>query len=127
MLEYSGEFTIKGNTPSKKNSRRSFVKNGRMINIPSERYEQWHELASWQLKALKIPKLRPPYEISMTFYFKDRRRKDLDNAQSSVLDLLQDCEVIEDDDAKLLTHIESWYGGVDKDNPRVEVQIRSGD
>ena len=122
-LVVSTTFLIEGNTPSKKNQRQMFVKNGRMINIPSKRYKEWHDQAMWQLKGVK--KLKPPYEITTVFWFKDKRRKDLDNAQSSVLDLLQDVGIIEDDDAKLLTKITAVYGGVSKDAPRVKVEIKS--
>lgn len=116
-------FFIEGSTPSKKNSRQCFVKNGRMINIPSKRYKEWHDQAMWQLKGVK--RLNPPYELLCVFYFKDRRPRDLDNALASVCDLLKDAEIIQDDDAKLLTKITAVYGGVSKNSPRVKVEIHS--
>lgn len=120
----STTFFIEGQVAPKKNERQVFVKNGRLINIPSKRYKKWHDQAMWQLKGIK--KFNPLYEIVMTFWFKDKRRRDLDNVQSSVLDLLQDAGVIEDDDAKLLTKITAIYGGVSKEAPRVKVEIHSG-
>ena len=119
----STTFFIEGQVVPKKNQRQVFVKGGRLMNIPSKRYKEWHDQAMWQLKGVRS--FNPPYEIIMTFWFKDKRRRDLDNVQASVLDLLQDAEIIKDDDAKLLTRITAIYGGVSKEAPRVKIEIRS--
>lgn len=117
----STTFILPGSVPSKKNQRQTFYKNGRIINIPSKRYQEWHDEAMKMLEG--FGSLKPPYEITMVFWFENKRRKDLDNAMASVLDLLQDAEIIEDDDAKLLTKITGVYRGVSKDAPRVKVDI----
>ena len=119
----SATFIIEGSVPSKKNQRQTFVKNGRIINIPSKRYKEWHDQAMWQLKGSK--KLKPPYEITMVFWMKDNRRTDLDNKVGSVLDLLQDVGIIEDDCWQKLTSIKAVAGGISKNAPRVKVEIRS--
>ena len=119
----SSTFFIEGQVVPKKNQRQVFVKGGRLINIPSKRYKEWHDQAMGQLKGTR--RFNPPYEIIMTFWFKDKRRRDLDNVQASVLDLLQDAEIIKDDDAKLLTRITAIYGGVSKEAPRVKIEIHS--
>lgn len=116
-------FFIEGNCPSKKNSRRVFARKGKIINIPSERYQQWHNNAMGQLEG--FGNLKPPYEIIMTFWMKDNRRADLDNKMASVLDLLQDAEIIEDDCWQKLTSIKANVGGIDKHAPRVKVEIHS--
>lgn len=87
-------FILEGSVPSKKNQRMTFYKNGRVINIPSKKYQDWHEMCEKQLKALKAPSMNPPYEITLCFWMKDNRRTDLDNKVGSVLDLLQDAGVI---------------------------------
>lgn len=117
----STTFIIEGSTPSKKNQRQVFVKNGRVINIPSKRYKEWHDQAMWQLKGFK--KLKPPYEVVMTFWMKDNRRADLDNKMASVLDLLQDAGIIVDDNWQNLTSIKAKAGGISKDAPRVKVEL----
>ena len=119
----SATFILEGQVAPKKNSRQLFVKNGRMINIPSKRYKAWHDDVMMQLKGVRS--FNPPYEIIMTFWFKDKRRKDLDNSLASVLDLLQDAQIIQDDDAKLLPRITAIYGGVSKECPRVKVELHS--
>lgn len=117
----STTFIIEGQVPAKKNSRQCFVKNGRMINIPSQRYKDWHTQAMAQLNG--FGSLKPPYELVCKFYFKDKRPRDLDNALASVCDLLQDAGIIENDDAKLLTKVTAIYGGVSKEAPRVKVEL----
>ena len=117
----STTFIIEGQVPAKKNSRQCFVRNGRMINIPSQRYKEWHDQAMLQLKGLST--FKPPYELVCVFYFRDRRPRDLDNALASVCDLLQDAKIIENDDAKLLTKVTAIYGGVSKKTPRVKIEL----
>lgn len=117
-------FILPGNVPSKKNSRQVFVKNGRIINIPSKRYKEWHDECMNLLEGFGT--LCPPYEIIFVFWMKDNRRCDLDNKMASVLDLLQDCEIIEDDCWQKLTSIKARVGGISKDYPRVKIEIHSG-
>ena len=119
----STTFIIEGSVPSKKNQRQTFVKNGRVINIPSKRYKEWHEQAMWQLKG--FGNLKPPYEIVLTFWMKDNRKTDLDNKVGSVLDLLQDAGIIEDDCWQMLGSVKAVAGGISKNSPRVKVEIHS--
>lgn len=94
-----------------------------MINLPSERYQNWHDDCSKQLETLKVPKFNPPYKIIYSFWFKDRRTKDLDNLIASCNDLLKDVGIIQDDDSKLLTEVHAYYKGVSKECPRVKIDI----
>ena len=114
---------LEGAVPSKKNSRQIFANHGRIVNIPSKKYKEWHDQAMWQLKG--FGELKPPYEIIMTFWMKNNRRSDLDNKMASVLDLLQDAKIIEDDCWQKLTSIKAQVGGIDKSMPRVKVEIHS--
>lgn len=119
-------FSIKGNTPAKKNSRVITRRGGKILNIPSQIYRKWHDDALWQIEEMKIPESKPNYSITYYFWFKDKRKHDLDNAQASVNDLLKDAGVIIDDDSKLLVETHCYYMGVSKENPRVEIEISSG-
>ena len=119
----STTFILEGQVIPKKNSRRLFYKKGRIINIPSKSYQEWHDDDLKQIKIWKVPKLNPPYKLSLSFWFKDKRPKDLDNSLASICDLLQDAEVIQDDDAKLLTETHCYYKGVSKESPRVKIDI----
>lgn len=117
------KITIEGDVPSKKNSRQCFVRNGHMMNIPSKRYSEWHSGALAQLRGVK--QLNPPYRIYMKFWMKTNRRADLDNKMASILDALQDAMIIQDDCWQKLELVQATAGGIDKERPRVEIEIHS--
>ena len=119
----STTFILSGNVPSKKNSRQVFAKHGRIINIPSKRYKEWHDESMKMLEG--FGSLKPPYEIILVFWMKDNRKCDLDNKMASVLDLLQDAKIIEDDCWQKLRSIKAKVGGISKDAPRVKIEIHA--
>lgn len=89
---------LTGNIPPKKNSRQTFVKNGRLINIPSQRYKDWHKDATTQLIAQKCPKLGlAGVYIEYQLFAKDKRAKDASNTIESINDLLVDYGMLKDD------------------------------
>lgn len=86
--------------PSKKNSRLVVGRGrGRALNIPSEQYREWHKanLGSVRAQIAGLPLPAAPVELRLCIYLADRRRRDLDNALSSVLDLLVDAGALKDD------------------------------
>lgn len=86
--------------PSKKNSRLVVGRGrGRALNIPSEQYREWHKanLGSVRAQLAGLPLPAAPVELRLRIYLADRRRRDLDNALSSVLDLLVDSGALKDD------------------------------
>ena len=98
-----------GDVPSKKNSRIT-LRSGR--SIPGKKYQQWHEYAIFQIKStvnrrpnIRLFEKKPMSQnIAITFYMGTRRRTDIDNKISSILDTLVDAGVLEDDD---WTHVPS--------------------
>lgn len=65
--------------------------------------------------------------LSYTLYPKDRRRKDVSNICSIVdkyfSDALVEMGIIPDDDYEHVIGVQYLFGSIDKDNPRVEVEI----
>lgn len=118
-------FTILGRTPSKKNSRRAIYVGGRTIMVPSKDYESWHKDASKQLKCQKRPK-EPieKAEIVITFYAQNKVGADLTNKAESVMDLLVDNRILVDDNWFIVGDVHLKFGGVDRTNPRAEVEIK---
>lgn len=108
--------TILGRIPSKKNSRIN-TRSGR--SFPSSKYTAWHKDASIQIQNAKKQNEK---EFILTFYMPDNRRTDLTNKAESVMDLLVDNEVIEDDCWQITGTVTLVPGGVDKENPRVEIE-----
>lgn len=121
-MEGCRKITVAGSVPPKKNSRNLFVRNGKIINVPSPRYKEWETDALWQLKVQK-PVEAYPVALTVVFYQKDHRKRDLDNQLSSVLDTLVKAEILRSDTWQDICPITIDCQGVDKDNPRVEIYI----
>jgi Holliday junction resolvase RusA-like endonuclease len=83
----------------KKNSKRMIFRGRKPLLLPSENFVSWHADAVIQLAIQSAPKDRIsiPVSISISFGFKDKRRRDLTNMAESVMDLLVDYGVIKDD------------------------------
>lgn len=69
--------------------------------------------------------INPRYErckMKVTYYFKDKRRRDPGNYEKMLLDGLVEANIIKDDNYDVITEF-TTTGKYDKDNPRVEVEI----
>ena len=115
-------FIIPFETPSKKNNRIT-LKNGK--TIPNLDFLAWHKDASTiitlQNKTQK-EELKPPLKIRLTFTHGDLKRRDSDNQASSILDLLQDNHIIEDDNWKIIRNIEI-INEYTKDKPNCLIEL----
>ena len=107
--------TIRGRIPSKKNSRIN-TRSGR--SFPSSKYTAWHKDASLQISRAHKQTQKG---ISLTFYMPDNRRTDLTNKAESVMDLLVDNGIFEDDSWQITGDVSLSCNGIDKLNPRVEI------
>lgn len=118
------KLTILGQTPSLKNSKQLFInrRTGKSFITSSKASKEWVKDALWQLKGKPAVETYP-VAVTMVFYFKGQHRKDLDNAASSVLDVLKAAGIIEDDDWTHICPITIDCGGVDKLEPRVEIYL----
>jgi hypothetical protein len=112
--------TIKGNVPSKKNSKIMVCRGRRPILLPSAKYKEWHKDASEQLPK---PDNQEYHNIHCTFYAPNKRKFDLSNKFESVADLLVDNKIIEDDNWSILENVVMLFGGVCPQNPRVEIEL----
>lgn len=84
--------------------------------------DEWTHKAYWCCKAGVIPK--EPLEkahVTITGYFADRRRRDMDNIAKPILDGIVSAGVIKDDCWTCATITLS--GAVDKKNPRMEIEV----
>lgn len=115
------QVVISGRIPSKKNSRISMVRGGKIINIPSNDFRKWHKEASKYLVGVRP--LNIVKSISLMFFMPDNRRTDLTNKAESVMDLLVDGGIISDDSWQVIKKVELESMGIDKENPRVEISI----
>lgn len=124
------QFELSGNIPSKKNSKRIVTRDryGRHLDRPrllsSESHESWHPFACLELRG----QVRPTdpikkAKVEITLYNKTKSRGDLTNKAESVMDLLVDMEILEDDNWFVVPNVHLLFGGVDKDNPRAIIKI----
>lgn len=100
-------FSIHGQVISKKNSRQWIKRGNKRLLIPSDAYENFRTKALEQIiKQYRIaPKLSGKLYISITFFIKGNNRIDIDNALTSIFDILQDKQfpVIVDDNQIMRT------------------------
>ncbi len=113
---------ILGRVPSKKNSKQvvCFGKTPRVL--PSKAYQEWHKDASKQISGIEV--IPNGSIIEFVMYAPDNRKADLSNKWESVADLLVDNKKIEDDNWFVMPDIRMKFGGVDKNNPRVEIYVQ---
>ena len=118
--------TIYGRVPSKKNGKRLLknLKTDKYFIGSSTDYLEWQEDAMIQL----LPYINKwtcslQYELICTFYSDSNIKFDLSNKFESVADVLVDRGLIDDDNYKILPKVTLIYGGFDKKNPRVEIEV----
>jgi hypothetical protein len=99
-------------------------------------YRNWHYQTSNKLKILFKEEVRGSLDFSFlhkveivyTYFAPDKRKRDLMNVIAVVDKFFQDALTeegcIETDDTDTVIKITSIYGGVDKNNPRLEAVIK---
>ena len=108
-------------TPSKKNSRVVDRRTGR--TFPNKRYTEWHKAASLYVRQQHAHPLDGgPFALYLEFTHGDKIRRDSDNGVSSILDLLVDCGVLQDDNWMVVSKIVTT-NLYDKGNPSVNISI----
>ena len=115
------KITLPGRIPSKKNSKQLIYRNKRAYFIPSENYTLWQQEQSYRIKKIRIPIANAT--IKITIFAPDKRTADLSNKAESVMDLLVDNGILKDDSWFVVNKLLLVFGGVDKENPRAEVEI----
>lgn len=124
---YNGKMNIKiilqGQVPAQKNNKRVVYnrRTGKPFIISDAKVKNWQAKGFVQLKS--VSPVVGAVEIEMVFYNKDKRKRDIDNMLTSVLDLLKNSGIIEDDNCFIVQKLSARFGGVDKINPRAEVSI----
>ena len=114
---------IKGRIPSKKNSKQMILVRGKRIIVPSRQYSAWYKEQRQELAG--IPKLRlNEVSIEMTITFPDNIKSDLTNKAESIMDLLVDSGIIEDDNHKVCKKIMLISGGVNKQTAGAKIKIK---
>lgn len=114
------KLVVLGQCPAKKNSRKPFIRAGRMMNFPNPKYMQWEKDSLLQLRGRDKP--LENITIDYIFFNKDMVKRDLDNMIASVNDMLVKKGIIVGDHWQTLTIGRAW-GMLDRKNPRVELVL----
>ena len=112
------------NPKTKKNNQR-IIKNprtGALMIIQNDRYKQFEKDAGWFLKRPASP-ISEPINIRCLLYRDSRRRVDLTNLLEAIDDILVKYKIIADDNFEIIRGHDGSRVFVDKDNPRVEIEI----
>ena len=117
------ELIIRGQPITKKNSQQIIIAGKRPCIIPSQAYKKYAATAKAQLCDTGSPQpISGPLTVVCRYYLETARLPDLTNLMAATHDILELCQVIENDN-----QIQSVDGsriiGKDAANPRVEIQI----
>lgn len=112
--------TIPGEPRTKKNHQRIFVKNGRPFVVPSAEYKAYEEQCGWFIPAMGIDS---PVNVKCLYYMATRRRVDLVNLLEATCDILVKYGCLKDDSSNIVVSHDGSRVLLDRENPRVEVEI----
>lgn len=111
---------LKGRVPSKKNSKQRTWK----MLISSKSYQEREKKQLKELKKQVDPLgIAEGVKVKYIFYMPDNRVADLSNKVESINDLFVKYGLIKDDNRKILNELYIVCSWVDKENPRVEIEI----
>lgn len=123
------EFTILGRPATKKTHQTAFISKGRMIVLPSPQYKKYEKLCKktcegvW--KKLGYEPMDFGVSIAVRVYLNNWSVGDHVGYLQALGDIFEKYGIISND--KFIHWADDgvhWFGGVDKDNPRVEVVIK---
>lgn len=122
------ELIIKGRPITKKNHQQvvaAKTKTGKTFHRPiqSESYRNYETDCLWQLKTYRGPKFEGKIKLTCVYWMQDRRGwPDLVGLIQATQDILQKAGLIRDDQ-DVISLDGSRIAGLDKYNPRVEIEI----
>ena len=121
-LIYQGVIYSKKNSKSIITNRRT----GRPMIVASKRAKDMEKnmVREFSIQRGERSAINRPSSVCMKLYRKDNIKRDLDNVATSVLDGLVRGEVIADDNYSIVKSLHIEDCGVDKNNPRVEIEIK---
>lgn len=121
---------FRGVIHSKKNSKQ-IIKNrrtGRLMVISSNKAREMEsEMTNQFISQIGMCHRVPsdePVSVTINIWEESNRRHDLDNQATSILDALVAAGVVPDDCVKYIQELNVYFAGVDRDDPRAEIEIK---
>lgn len=131
VLEAPGDNKIKitlyGRPVTKKNGQ-MIIKNkktGRPIIVQKKGYRDYERDCLKQITGKHKLNISYPVNVKAIYYMPDKRRVDLTNLLEATDDILVRAGVLADDNASIIKGHDGCRVFVDKDRPRVEIEIMS--
>jgi len=119
------EIIIEGQVVAKKNSQRVVRMGKRYAIRASAAYDKYAKQACIQLLGTEKWNGSYPVIVEMFFYRQTKRAFDLDNMQGSILDILVNAGILEDDSMRHVIPKIKYNGWrIDKEFPRTEITIK---
>ena len=109
---------------SKKNSQQIIYnpRTKRPMIVQSKLYTNFEREFGLYLKKYKS-NIDYRVNLKIDFYVKDKRRRDIANYIEAIQDILVKYEVLKDDNYNIVYSLDGTRMYVDKENPRVEIEI----
>ena len=109
---------------SKKNSQQIIInpRTKKPMIIQSKLYANFERECGLYLKKYKC-NIDYSINLKIEFYVPDKRRRDIANYIEAIQDILVKYEVLKDDNYNIVYSLDGTRIHVDKENPRVEIEI----
>lgn len=116
--------TLYGRPITKKNSSR-IVKCGNYTKIiPSKQYSKYEKDCLRQITGDKKKAINTAINLKCVYYMPTKHKVDLVNLLEATCDILVKAKVLEDDNINIIMGHDGSKALYDKDNPRVEIEIK---
>ncbi len=117
---------VKGAPVTKKNSQEIAFnrRTGKPFIMPSPHYKDYRKYFLYQIKRDMQLVIRMPVNVKCVYYMPTRRTVDLVNLLEATDDLLVEARVIADDNCSIVATHDGSCVRYDKENPRVEIEIK---
>lgn len=91
--------TFSNMPPSTNRLRKSFVRNGKVMSVKTDKYTSWRELALWEIASQKPGRIAGPYSLSIAVQrnWRTKRARDIDNLIKPVSDAVVKAGIVTDD------------------------------
>lgn len=118
------KLVLYGRPITKKNSSR-IIRAGKYPKlIPSKQYVQYEKDCLRQITGKYKLGLNNKYNLKCIYYMPTKHKVDLCNLLAATCDILVAANVIEDDNSRIIVGHDGSRVRLDRDNPRVEIEIR---
>ena len=95
---------------------------GRNRRFPSPRYRQWRNTAEALIMASRVRPVKGPVAVSLHLTAPDKRPRDADNYNKSVLDSLVRMRVIDGDDSRTVRRVTAGWENAERPGVRVVIE-----